>query len=209
MSISRVLGEFPVPSRLFGITMAWPMVPQALFDFRVKGKQRKFDFHIELHHPRCPRWSKVIRSQHKVIQDHEATGQQGSLTSLIIMVINQSDLMINHQQSRTQTFLDPFLTFSFLSSTQNITFQVWLWIKWLLIFMFNFFRSDWLIFCLNAIISKSSLCCFNLWDLRFINCDRRVFDFVGNTHRESQLSQIPVAQRDCQIVWTAFHHFKC
>ena len=49
-------------------------------------------------------------------------------------------------------------------------------------YFYFFFRSDRLIFCLNAIISKSSLRRFNTWDLRFINSDHRVFDFVGNTH---------------------------
>ena len=73
----------------------------------------------------------------------------------------------------------------FLSSTLISTFQVWLWI-WSDDVSFSyfkfFFRSDWLIFCLNAIISKSSLRRFNTWVLRFINSDHRVFDFVGNTH---------------------------
>ena len=53
-----------------------------------------------------------------------------------------------------------------LSSTLISTFQVWLWIKWYIIFIFlKIIRSDWLIFCQNAIISKSPLRRFNLRDL--------------------------------------------
>ena len=54
--------------------------------------------------------------------------------------IKSSIFQRNHRfsQSRIRTFLDPFLTF-FLSSTLISTFQVWLWIKWLIIFIFNNF----------------------------------------------------------------------